>query len=202
MKIGFFAKALFGLTVSFCVNLGGVAWAASDTRDGGYSVYFVDAPLDLALRILGRDLGVEFALAGSPRQRLRDLTFAGAKEEVIAQLLAETGMDGFAFNGQVHISPQTLREVRLVRLGDVPAPQAMTALKDAGLLLPEFDVTEVAGGGAIVLSGPVKYLALSESIIASLVAEPAVVATPVRVRRAGKLETDGVNIASDGTAEN
>lgn len=169
-----------------------VAWMAgsvSASETGLYDIEIIDLPLDTVLDVVGRDLGVEFSVDGSRRQRVKNITLSGNKEAVVSGLMREIGMDSFSFNGQIYVSPADQREVRLVRLTDVSVAQAVAALNEAGLILPDYAVSEVAGGGAVVLSGPVKYLAISEGVIASLEAQPELARQTVRIRRAGIVDT-------------
>ena len=175
---------------------------AAFAENGGeihYEAEIVDLPLRTALTVLGRDLGVEFTIDGADRRRIRDLRLSGNGEEAVAALMEAAGMDAFAFNGQVFVSPIEARGVRLVRLDDVGADAALDALDAAGLLDPAFSVSAVADGSALVLSGPVKFLALSEGVVSSLRASPVDESPQVRVRKAGKLVSDdagGVSVSS------
>ncbi|MEM8978510.1 MAG: hypothetical protein AAGD04_03440 [Pseudomonadota bacterium] len=168
----------------------------------GYSVYFADAPLSLALSVVERDLGVEFSVEGSQRHRIKNLSISGSPNDVIAALMEETGHSSFEFNGQIFVSPSDEREVRLIRLQEINAEMAVSALDEAGLILDDFDITQVANGKALVVSGPVKYLAIAESVIASVVVEPESVEPPVRVRRGGRLDAeDGLSISAQTTVQ-
>jgi type II secretory pathway component GspD/PulD (secretin) len=167
---------------------------------GKYSVYFADMPLSVALSVIGRDLGIDFSTDGIGRARIRDVELSGTPSAVIDGLMEEAGMQAFAFNGQTFVSPADESEVRLIQLTNLRPEHVFEALEEAGLLFPEYDITQVAGGKAMVFSGPIKYLALSESVIASLEAKPIVAETPVRVRRAGRLDSDRVGTVSEQTA--
>jgi len=177
------------------------AKAIASTNEGEYSVYFADVPLGLALDVIGRDLGVEFALESSQRLRVRDLALSGTPDKVVSELFREIGMDAFQFNGQVFVSATDTREVRFIRLGQLTPKRAIAALEAAGLLIPDFEINEVADGKAVVLSGPVKYLAISESVIASLDAEPATAQSAVRIRKGGILESDRVGLSAEAATE-
>lgn len=179
--------------------LGGGATEQPESDFDAYAMYLSDAPLNLALSVIGRDLGVEFMIETSPRRRVRDVMLEGPPDQVIDDLMSAIGMESFQFNGQVFVSALEDREVRLIRLDGVTPSQAKAALGEAGLLVDRFDIAEVAEGQALVLSGPIKYLAISESIIASLLERDTVAVEPVRVRRAGKLEHLGA--LSEGRTE-
>ncbi len=194
------SKAIFrGVVSAACMCVTSIPALASE-QVGKYSVYFADMPLSVALTIMGRDLGLDFSADGIGRTRIRDVELSGTPGAVIDELMEETGMQAFAFNGQVFVSPADESEVRLIQLTNLTPEHVLEALEEAGLLIPEYDITQVAGGKAMVLSGPIKYLALSESVIASLEAKPIVAEQPVRVRRAGVLDSDRVANVSEETA--
>jgi type II secretory pathway component GspD/PulD (secretin) len=176
------------------------AQAQATSAGAEYSFRIIDMPLETVLDVLGRDMDVEFMIDGSARTRVRDIEVYGTRDDIVRALMRSAGMDAFTFNGQVHVSPSEEREVRLVRLGEVTSEAAIAALDQAGLVVPDFSISEVASGGALVLSGPIKYLAISESVIASLRAEPELAQSPVRVRRAGRLDTEGSSDASVSAA--
>ena len=171
----------------------GMANTPAPTGEGLY--YFANAPLTEVLDLLSEDFGVDFSVEGVARQRVRDLEVGGQFNEILERVSRATDMDVFAFNGMVHVSPQSSREVRLVRLGDVSVSSAWKALEEAGLIQDRFDVSEVAGGGALVMSGPVKYLAIAESVVATLESDPEVREPAVRIRRGGRLEVAATGVA-------
>lgn len=182
-----FRKSSLGCVIlSLIASLGAGERATAEE----YAALIAEAPLPLVLRVVGQDLGVDFSYDGPKRQWVRNLPLRGSKQQVIQTLLQETEMVSFTFNGTVFVSSLSEQEVRLVRLGDLTTGQALQALEAAGLMSPKFGVQEVAGGSALALTGPVKYLAIAESVIASTVPpkpKPQQLAK-VRVRRAGKMD--------------
>lgn len=173
----------------------------SDAGDGDvpYELQIVNLDLSTVLGVVSQDLGIDFSITGASRRRLRDVSISGSAEDVVDQIVRQVGMDAFEFNGEVHVSPIADRAVRIVKLGDIPAPMAKAALFEAGLLLNKFEISEIANGSALVLSGPVKYLALSEGVIASLEAPERIAAPTVRVRRAGRIDTGEASVDPVGT---
>lgn len=153
-------------------------------------------PMAEALDTIGSEIDIEFSGHRSSRQRLENLYLTGTRDDIVSQLSQSMNLDAFQFNGQVHLSPIQDRTVRLIRLGDVSSTAALSALDEAGLVVPEFDISEVADGNALVISGPVKYLAISESIIATLQPEEIFVEPQVRVRRGGKLEAESAEVSA------
>lgn len=169
--------------------------AAADGRE--LDLHFINIPFTAALDILSAELDVTFTGDRSNRRRLRDLRLSGPAEDVIAQVMEKASMDAFAFNGQIHYAPIEERTVRLIPLeGGLTYARVRAALEAAGLVIPGYDITEVANGEALVLSGPVHYLAISEGVISALEPEPDVVEPEVRVRRAGILESDQPQISA------
>lgn len=159
-----------------------------------YDVIIFDLSIADSLDRIGSDIGVEFTGHRTTRRRINSERFSGTRDEIVDQVAATLDLDAFLFNGQVHLSPAEERAVRLIRLGDVSARAARAALDAAGLVIPSFDISEVADGGALVLSGPIEYLAISESIIATLEPEEEFVAPQVKVRRGNRLDADRVEV--------
>ena len=182
--------------------MGSVPAAANETPVL-YEAHILDMSVSAALETLGRDLGIEFSGDTNDRRRIVDLTLRGTPEVVINQIMDRAGMDAFAFGGQIYYSPESERAVRLIPLDDITFDDAQQALAAAGLIFPGFEVTSVANGGAMVLSGPVRYLALSEGVVNAVVKEPEIAEAPITVRRGGVIvrETQA-SVSSDPSTEN
>jgi len=165
-----------------------VSTPAQASEDGQYDAHIIDMPFSSVLDTLRRDLGVQFAGDRFDRRRVSDLRLRGTATEVVRAVMQSAQMDSFLFNGQFYYAPIEDRAVRLFPLGDIlTAAKARDALDAAGLIIPGYDVREVANGGALVMSGPVRYLALSEGVLAAVLVEPDNAVEPVRVRRGGIL---------------
>lgn len=181
-----------------------VACISSNTfaQEAEFEAFIVDMPFSSVVDTLRRDLGVQFVGERYRRRRVSDLKLSGSREEVIDALMKHARMDAFLFNGQVYYAPLEDRAVRLVPLDEnLSAERAFEALDAAGLLIPGFDVSEVSNGGALVMSGPVRYLAISEGVLAAFAVPPDVVGEPVRVRRAGVIDArpDQVSVSPTST---
>lgn len=183
-------QSVLPICVGLSLGVAGLTPAAANVDTSRYEGYILNMSVSGALDALGRDLGLEFSGDRSDRRRIVDLSLGGTPDQVIAQVMDRAGMDAFAFGGQIYYSPEAERSVRLIPLEDITFDDARAALDAAGLIFPDFEVTSVANGGALVLSGPVRYLALSEGVINAVVAEPDIVETPVKVRRGGIIVTD------------
>ena len=180
-------SALRGLLVGSLISMSAGASAA---RAEPIDVRIIDMPFEKALNYLEQELGIQFVGDRFVRERLVGLELNGSTEDIVDTVMQSVRMDTFNFNGQIYFSPSEERAVRLISLeGDISATQAMSALDAAGLIIPGFDVQAVADGAALALSGPVRYLAISEGVLDALSPTLDVAAGTVRMRRAGILET-------------
>lgn len=185
------------------VCIAGAFPAAANTGEELYEAHILNMSVSAALDALGRDLGLEFSGDRNDRRRIVNLALSGTPEAVVDQIMDRAGMDAFPFGGQIYYSPESERAVRLVPLENITFEDAQQALAAAGLIFPDFEVTSVANGGALVLSGPVRYLALSEGVINAVSPEPDIAETPVKVRRGGIIATDAQPaVSSEASTEN
>ncbi|MEM9853016.1 MAG: hypothetical protein AAF841_01070 [Pseudomonadota bacterium] len=150
-----------------------------------------------ALDIIGQQFGIQFSGSRVDRIRVNDLKLSGDAEAVIDAVMTSARMDAFRFNGQIYYAPAAERAVRLVPLSDgITSDLAKRALADAGLIFSDFSISDVAGGSALVMSGPIQYLALAEGVLNALTAEPDAPENTVRVRRGGLLETADTSVSA------
>ena len=176
-----------------CISLLGLTGGAHASEPNRFDAYIVDMSFSAVIDTLRRDLGVQFSGERYERRRVSNLRLNGTPDEVVSEVMKNARMDAFPFNGQIYYAPIEDRAVRLIPLGDkLTADEARRALQSAGLIIPGYDVKEVANGGALVLSGPVQYLAFSEGVLAAILVEPDAVADGVRVRRGGVLVMEGL----------
>lgn len=175
-----------------CVVFGCVSAVVPAQAEYGelYEAHIIDMSVSAALDSIGRDLGLEFSGDRTDRRRIVDLSLEGTPEDVVAQIMRHAAMDSFKFGGQIYYAPESERAVRLVPLEDISFEDAFAALDAAGLIFPDFEVTSVANGAAMVLSGPVRYLAISEGVVNAIELEPDVAEATVTIRRGGIIESD------------
>lgn len=198
-----FAYSFSRFCLVACISMLGLAGWAHASEPDQFDAYIVDMPFSAVIDTLRRDLGVQFSGDRFERRRISNLRLNGTPNDVVTEVMKNARMDAFLFNGQIYYAPIEDRAVRLIPLGDkLSADEARRALDLAGLIIPGYDVKEVANGGALVLSGPVQYLALSEGVLAAILVEPDVVADEVRVRRGGVLVMEGVTPTVEPTNPN
>lgn len=153
-------------------------------------LHIIDMPLAQVFDVLSDEFDIQFVGDQGSRLRVSNLRLQGSSENIIEQLKTHLRIDVFTFNGNYYYAPIDERAVRLVPLADdISAEEARAALENAQLIQPGFQVSDVANGGALVLSGPVQYLALSESVLNALTVTPDEAASTPRVRRGGILES-------------
>lgn len=168
-----------------------------------FQAYIVDMSFGNLLDILGNEMDLQFSGDRSKRIRISDLQLNGPHDQVVDTIMRQARMDHFMFNGQIYFAPIDSRAVRLIPLTDnITAAQAREALAAAGLNIPGYDITEVSNGRALVLSGPVRYLALSEGVLSALPVVPDIAEAPVRVRRGGMLVAEDAVVSPVSNSTN
>lgn len=182
MSIMFRNARRFALLIASTGILSAATAAVAD-KQNAFSAEIVDMPVATLLTVIGDEFGMEFSGEISPRHRVSRLSLNGSPDDVWKTVIDAAQLDAFEFNGQTYVSPAEERAVRLVVLGDIDPKIALEALASADLLFSDFEVAEVANGGALVMSGPVQYLALSEAVIDAITLVPEETPPAVRVRR-------------------
>lgn len=134
------------------------------------------------LKMLSRDSGVRIQAENGVRGRLDTVTLSGSVTEILDALSRSMDVEWFDFEGQFYVSRRSDGITRLTNLGDINFETAVDTIREAGLLIDRFPVTETAGGASIAVTGPARYVAFVESIIEAI-PSPLPVVQPIEAQR-------------------
>lgn len=166
--------------------------------------YILNQSVGAFLRTLERDTALRFQISPNVSGQLKSMSLRGDTLEVMNIVTASLGLEWYAFNEVIHVSAKSEAGTRVIRLGDLSAPQAVAGLVASGLPMTKFPAQVTGEGSALALSGPPTFLALSEAVIETIpeVQQVAAVAPPVRaiiVRRGVEVQMNPLNSEQDTT---
>lgn len=127
------------------------------------------------LEDLERDTQLRFQVTPNVRGSLTNIALSGDPVDVLNRISATWGLDWYAFNKVIHVSPKSEAGTRVVRLGDLTADDAIAALEESGLPMDKFPARVAGQGSALVFSGPPTLLALAEAVIETIPETPELV---------------------------
>jgi len=146
---------------------------AVDKVDGVIVEYYVfNQNISDFFGILERDTNLRFQISPNVRGTLNDMSFVGDPLELLDKIATTWGLDWYAFNKVIHVSPKSDAGTRVVRLGDLSPADAIAALSESGLPMDRFPAQIAGQGSALVFSGPPTLLALAEAVIETIPERP------------------------------
>ena len=137
--------------------------------------YIFNQSIASFLEDLERDSLLRFQVTPNVRGSLTNVTLSGDPIDVLNSISATWGLDWYAFNAVIHVSPKSDAGTRVVRLGDLAADDAIEALEESGLPMEKFPPRIAGQGSALVFSGPPTLLALAEAVIETIPEAPQLV---------------------------
>lgn len=160
--------------------------------------YVQNQSIEGFLQTLEKDVELSIDATTEVSGRLRNLRLDGRLDAVMDKVAAQLALDWYLFNGIIHISSKSEAGTRVIRLGDLSAPQAISALEESGIPTSQFPVQVTGEGSAIAVSGPPTLLALSEAVIEAIPEAQQVAAAPpnqktIVVRRGIEIQYVPVN---------
>jgi len=160
--------------------------------------YILNQSVGAFLRTLERDTALRFQISPNVSGQLKGMSLSGETREVMNIVTASLGLEWYAFNEVIHVSAKSEGGTRVIRLGDLSAPQAIAGLVASGLPMAKFPAQVTGEGSALALSGPPTFLALAEAVIETIpeAQQVAAVAPPVRaiiVRRGVEVQMTPLN---------
>lgn len=183
-KLRFFACLL--AVNALCVD---ALMAAQDIQQ---RLQVLDMRLNIFVRSLSNLFKARIELSDGVRGRIRHESFQGSLDDILDKVNTNYGTEWFRFNNVYYVSMRAENTTRVIRLGKLSPDRVLSILDESGLLSPALQTLVTLEGDAIALTGPRQMVAFAEAVIEGIpeLPEPPGVA-PIRIRRAGKLESDG-----------
>lgn len=168
---------------------------AGETR---YTFNVLNTRISAFFELLGAVSNKKIELSDKVTARMQRQILTGSTAQIFDQISAEYELDWFYFNQVYYFSHDREQTSRVIRLGNLPAQEAIDVMGRGGILSGQLSHLVTANGRAIVLSGPPRQIAFAEVIIESIPDRAIETKSPAKivVRR-------GVSISSETiTTEN
>ena len=151
-----------------CVTAGAAPLQLPDTP---YNYTVVDQDLPAALQEFGTNLGVKVNVSSDVRGRIQGRLPELRPRAFLDRLAAMFNLEWY-YDGQVlYISSVKEAQTRLLVLAPIGFEQFKTALRVLKVADERFAVVAAPGNGLVLVSGPPRFVAMTEQTLAGLIAE-------------------------------
>lgn len=174
-----------------------------NTPDATAAYMVVNQDLNAFLNQLSQDSGRRINVSNEVRGRISKRNFEGTVDDIMDSLSISQSIDWFEYNQVYFVSAKKEVVTRMVRLGDLPVEDAMAELDDSDLIIDKFPIRTTAEDSALLVTGPPKFLAFLESVIAGIPSQKPVARTkrPEIIIRRGVHISDGSEIDAPEVTE-
>lgn len=160
--------ALFVLVFLFASTAGAAPLMLPDTS---YNYTVVDQDLPAALQEFGTNLGIKVNISPEVRGRIQGRLPELRPRAFLDRLAAMFNFEWY-YDGQVlYISAVKESQSRLLVLAPIGFDQFKTVLDALKVADDRFAVVPAPGNGLVLVSGPPRFIALTEQTLAGLIAE-------------------------------
>jgi type III secretion protein C len=159
---------LLGLAFLVASNAGAAPLTLPDTS---YNYTVVDQDLPAALQEFGTNLGIKVNISSEVRGRIQGRLPEARPRAFLDRLAAMFNFEWY-YDGQVlYISAVKESQSRLLVLAPIGFDQFKIALDALKVADDRFAVVPAPGNGLVLVSGPPRFVALTEQTLAGLIAE-------------------------------
>ncbi len=144
-----------------------------------YPYLIVDQALPDALEAFGHNLGISIDVSNAVKGRIRQYNHQGTSGAFLDALASKHGFDWVFDQGRLFISSSGEKVVRSWSAGTEAFEAARTALSDAAIDDPRYQVGFNSGRGELSLAAPPRYMALAAPVIDRMLAPKATQAVNV-----------------------
>lgn len=163
-------RVVAGLALSQLLTCG-VLGAEPAWSTAPYDYVIVDQDLRSVLQQFGANTGLRLTLSDKVQGRVRGPLPSVPPREFFNNLTRQFGLDWTYDGSIISVSSTSEAQTQLLPLQGVGFDKLHKSLTDAGLLDLRFELRSPLGGDIVLISGPPRYLAIVQQVLAALAAE-------------------------------
>jgi len=155
------------LALTLCTFLSCSSWGKPPEHwdSSAYAYNATNTPIKEILKDFADSFGVRLLVSGTITGSSSGWMRASSAVEFLDRLSVKYKLQWFVYNNELYVSPITENVIKRIEISQDGSIDLKRALKGVGLLEEKFGWGEMPDEGAILISGPNKYVRLVQSLI-------------------------------------